>query len=65
MSASANNRNRVWILWVTKSTAEFRVALGYIEGLSFSLGGRYIYDGHESTSSRNDRKYYSSIVYEF
>ena len=48
-----------------ESRAEWKVAIGYVEGLGISLGGSYIYDGHESNSSRNDRKYYGNIVYDF
>jgi hypothetical protein len=48
-----------------ESRAEWTVKVGYVEGLSFRLGGSYIYDGHESDSNRNDRKYYGNIVYDF
>jgi len=48
-----------------ESRAEWKVAIGYVAGLSFKLGGSYIYDAHESDSSRNDRKYYANIVYDF
>jgi putative salt-induced outer membrane protein YdiY len=48
-----------------ESRAEWKVAIGYVEGLGFKLGGSYIYDAHESDNSRNDRKYYANIVYDF
>ncbi len=48
-----------------ESRAEWKVAIGYVEGLSFKLGGSYIYDGHETDKTRNDRKYYGNLVYDF
>jgi putative salt-induced outer membrane protein YdiY len=47
------------------SRAEYKVAIGYVEGLGFKTGIAYIYDAHESTSARNDRKWYVNIVYDF
>lgn len=48
-----------------ESRAEWKVAIGYVEGLSFKLGGSYIYDAHETDTTRNDRKYYGNLVYDF
>jgi hypothetical protein len=47
------------------SRAEYKVAIGYVEGLGLKTGIAYIYDAHESTSARNDRKWYVNIVYDF
>lgn len=48
-----------------ESRAEWKIAIGFVEGLAFKLGGSYTYDGHETNRSRNDRKYYANLVYDF
>lgn len=48
-----------------ESRAELKLAVGVIEGLGFKLGGAYIYDGHETDFTRNERKYYGNLVYDF
>jgi opacity protein-like surface antigen len=45
--------------------AEWKVAIGAIEGLSFKTGINYIHDSHESNRNRNDRKYYLNLAYDF
>lgn len=45
--------------------AEWKVAIGAIEGLSFKAGINYIHDSHETDSNRNDRKYYMNLAYDF
>jgi hypothetical protein len=47
------------------SRAEYKIAIGYVEGLGIKTGIAYIYDAHESTSARNDRKWYVNVVYDF
>lgn len=48
-----------------ESRAEWKISVGYIEGLAFKLGGVYIYDAHETDKTRNDRRYYANLVYDF
>ncbi len=48
-----------------ESRAEWKISIGYIEGLAFKLGGVYIYDAHETDEARNDRRYYANLVYDF
>jgi hypothetical protein len=45
--------------------AEWKVAVGAIEGLSVKTGVSYIHDSHETNRDRNDRKYYLNLAYDF
>jgi len=47
------------------SRAEYKIAIGYIDGLGIKTGIAYIYDSHESGSARNDRKWYVNLAYDF
>jgi len=45
--------------------AEWKVAVGAIEGMSFKAGVDYIHDSHETNRNRNDRKFYLNLAYDF
>lgn len=45
--------------------AEWKIAVGVIEGLGFKIGIDYIHDAHETNKNRNDRKYYANLAYDF
>jgi putative salt-induced outer membrane protein YdiY len=46
------------------SRLEWKIATGIIEGLSVKLGGSYEYNSTNS-GDNNDRKYFSTLVYDF
>ena len=49
----------------SESTAEWKIATGFVEGLGFKLGARFIYDSHEIDDAKRDFRYYANLVYDF
>jgi len=49
----------------SESRAEWKIAIGVIEGLGFKVGTSFIYDTHEAGSNKRDHLYYANLVYDF
>jgi hypothetical protein len=49
----------------SESRAEWKIAMGFVQGLAFKLGTSFIYDSHEQGSNKRDFRYYGNLVYDF
>lgn len=49
----------------SESRAEWKLAVGPVEGLAFKLGTSFIYDSHEIGKLKRDFRYYGNLVYDF
>jgi hypothetical protein len=49
----------------SESRAEWKIAVGFVEGLAFKAGTSFIYDSHEIGSLKRDHRYYANLVYDF
>lgn len=49
----------------SESRAEWKLAVGLVEGLAFKVGTSFIYDSHEIGKLKRDFRYYGNLVYDF
>ncbi len=49
----------------SESRAEWKLAVGFVEGMAFKLGTSFIYDSHEVDKFKRELRYYANLVYDF